>query len=173
MAPRSSLSIRRLKSRYIVASDHHAPESVRGRLDEMATGALPRVLATAVESWARDEDTTIWLIRRLEVDVDLNAAWNRARLARVWAGRISRVLLEALEERGDNVLCFAGRADYLARFLTDLAAGAAWGKWYYVAFDGLRLLPASALPTHAHHECLGDRDAHRSCACSLSLSRQS
>jgi hypothetical protein len=45
---------------------------------------------------------------------------------------------------GGNVVRFANRAAYVARFLRDVAAGTAWGKWYYESFAGLRQLSTSA-----------------------------
>ena len=42
-----------------------------------------------------------------------------------------------------EALRFSSPATYLAQFLNDLADGAAWSKWYYAGFDGLRALPMS------------------------------
>jgi hypothetical protein len=91
-------------------------------------------------------DESVWLIRRLDVNLDINAGWNREILANSWANQIERSLTVNLRSDADsqNVIRFPNRAAYLATFLNDLANSNATGKWYYQSFDGLRLLPLSA-----------------------------
>ena len=86
------------------------------------------------------------MIRQLEIQVDVNAAWERESLTRAWARQIARELGAVMHDGGDgeNVVRFPTRAAFLARFLIDAAEGHAWGKWYYESFAGLRLLPTSA-----------------------------
>jgi hypothetical protein len=117
------------------------------RLDEAVDLGLPDALSAATSPWLSDTDPGIWLIRRLEVGMDINVAWERNVLIRAWAMQIARALHAALQDGGDGqtVLWFPNRAAYLARFLVDAAAGWAWGKWYYESFEGLRLLPTSAV----------------------------
>ncbi len=140
------LHIRQWHAEYLVAVDHPAPEALRARLDAAVAHDLAPVLAAILAPWFARQTSGLWFIRRLDLAVDLNVAWEREQVARVLAQQITRELALLLHEGGDgaNVLWFPGRAAYLARFLVDLAAGAAWGKWYYAAFDGLRLLPVSA-----------------------------
>jgi len=142
----SFLKVERFRAQYLVSSDHPSPERVKARLDETVTKSLAGTLSAIVSRWFSPTDSSIWLIRRLELDVDVNAAWEWEQVARRWATQIARELAATLQagEDGQNVLCFPDRAAYLARFLVDLADGRAWSKWYYKAFDGLRMLPASA-----------------------------
>jgi hypothetical protein len=140
------LQVRRFRVQYLVSSNHPSPESVKARLDEAATKDLAGALSTALERLFPASDPGVLLIRRLEIDVDVNAAWEGDQLARCWAKQIIRSLdvIQQDETDGENVLRFASRTAYLARFLLDLAQGCAWGKWYYEPFDGLRMLPTSA-----------------------------
>ena len=142
----SRLQIRRVQAQYHVSSAHPAPERLKARLDEAVTHSLAQTLSTMCSAWFADTDPSIWLIRRLEINVDVSAAWDRESLARAWRGQIARALSRAMQdgEDGENVLRFPNRAAFLARFLIDVAEGHAWGKWYYESFAGLRLLPTSA-----------------------------
>lgn len=143
-AGNSRVDIRRLRALYLVPREHPAPERVRDRLDT-ATRDLPQALAAALSAWLSGE-TGLWLIRRLDVEMDVNAAWDREALTGAWTREIARTLGETLRdgEDGENVLWFPDRAAYLARFLVDLAGGRAWNRWQYEAFEGLRLLALSA-----------------------------
>lgn len=140
------LQIRQFRSKYLVSPQHPSPERVKDRLDEALTRRLTPMLSAACSQWFSEKDPSVWLIRRLEIDVAVNAAWEREQLARATAMQIVRALGATLQGGADqaNVRRFPDRAAYLASFLYDLAAGAAWGCWYYESFAGLRLLPTSA-----------------------------
>jgi hypothetical protein len=138
----AAVSIGRLRSEYHVARDHPSPQQLRERLDRIAAG-LPEALGQALDPILSADDSSVWFIRRLEIDITLNAA--RDGLARGWTPALIRRLAEAMDgEHSDGVVRFPSRAAYLARFLADLAQGSAWGRWYYEPFSGLRALPASA-----------------------------
>jgi len=141
------LHIRRFHAQYLVPRDHPAPQRLKVRLDDaVARHLLGQTLSHALANFFSEEDESVWLIRRLELNLAVNAAWEREQLTGVFAAQIARVLGAALQDdAGDgNVVRFPNRAAYLARFLRDVAAGSAWGKWYYESFTGLRLLPTSA-----------------------------
>lgn len=142
-----TLTIRRLRAEYLVPARHSSPERVRTRLDEAVIRSLPQTLAAMAQQWvSSSSDSRVLLIRRLEIDLAVNLAWDRDVLSRTWAAQIIHSLEEIRRGNGtdDNVVWFADRAAYLAHFLVDVAHGSAWGKWYYEPFDGLRLLPTSA-----------------------------
>jgi hypothetical protein len=64
---------------------------------------------------------------------------------------------------GGNVVVFDDYAAYTARFILDLLDGAAWGRWYYEPFAGLRSLPTDAAVRQALHdagESAGDMLLH-------------
>jgi hypothetical protein len=142
----SRLQIDHFRSHYLVPAQHPAPEQVKARLDEPVAQTLAQVLAATLGPLFCDTDPSVWLIRRLELTVDVNSAWEREQLARAWVGQIGRELDRVLRggTDGENVVWFPDRAAYLAHFLRDVASGQAWSRWYYADFQGLRLLPVSA-----------------------------
>ncbi len=142
----SQLHIRRFSAQYLVPAQHPSPERVKDRLDAAVTQQLAPTLSAVFSAWFSDADPSIWLIRRLEVEVAVNAAWEREQLARAITTQIARTLDVELQDGTDrdNVQRFANRAAYLASFLFDVATGVAWSRWYYESFAGLRLLPISA-----------------------------
>ena len=123
----SRLQIRRVQAQYLVSSAHPAPERVKARLDEALMHQLAQTLAAIFASWFSDTDSSIWVIRQLAIQVDVNAAWERESLTHVWARQIARELGMVMHEGGDgeNVVRFPTRAAFLARFLIDAAEGRA------------------------------------------------
>ncbi len=140
------LLIRQFQAQYLVSREHPAPERIKSRLDETVTRDLAQTLMSALASWISNSDSSFWLIRSLDVELDVNIAWDQEQLARAFASRIARSLATSVQggSDGENTLWFPNRAAYLARFLTDLAERRAWGKWCYEGFEGLRSLPLSA-----------------------------
>ena len=140
------LEIRRFHGRYLVSRDHPAPDRVKARLDDAVACGLADTLSSIFSRCFSDADSSIWLIRRLDIDLDVNAAWERDSLTRALAQQVALTLHRILQDvvDGENVRWFPNRAAYLARFLVDAAAGFAWHQWYYESFAGLRPLPISA-----------------------------
>jgi hypothetical protein len=141
------LNIRRFSAQYLIPRDHPAPEHIKARLDDaIAAPVLKESLPLVISSLLPANDDSVFLIRRLDLNVDVNAAWESDQLTRVILAQFARQLGVSLgeQENGGNVLHFANRATYLARFLLDLTRGVAWGRWYYESFAGLRLLTTSA-----------------------------
>lgn len=145
-ATTSSLRVWRLRAEYLIAAEHPSPQSLRARLDETIEKVLPQTLATHLTPLAPTDDPSLCFIRRLELDVSVNAVAETERTGEVWAAQFTRALASEMEadETSGNVVRFADRAAYLAQFLCDLADGCAWGKWFYRSFAGLRMLPLSA-----------------------------
>ncbi len=141
-----TLNIHRLRTQYLVSSDHPNPESVRTKLDWIASKKLAGDLGLAVLRYLPTSAQDIWLIRSLTLDIDLNLDCGEEQLAWSWAEQVARSVGEILESGADKheVLHFPDHAAYLARFMLDLVDGSAWNKWYYRRFDGLRMLPSSA-----------------------------
>jgi hypothetical protein len=139
-----TLSVERLVSTYLVPGDHPDPERVRRELDEVARKFM-------IDSWGRAlaelldaNDPSVWLIENISSDflMELNAAEPEA-VAAIWAGKMAESLVKTIARGadGESVLRFANRAEFIAWFLRDLAAGAAWNRWYYRQFETLRSLP--------------------------------
>jgi hypothetical protein len=142
----SRLQIRRVHAKYLVPTDHPAARSIKDRLDGEIKRSVSHVLCGAFSSWFSETDTSLWFVRRLDIDLAVDAAGNGEHLARTFTRQLGRALGDALQDATDhsNVIRFAGPAEYLAHFLSDLAAGFAWSRWYYESFFGLRMLPTSA-----------------------------
>jgi hypothetical protein len=141
----SSLHVDHIRAQYLIASDHPAPQSVKQRLDDALSKNLADSLRVALSSWFSDDDPSIWFVRQLDVNLDLNLDWNPEQVGKTWATQLVRKLSRDLkEDSAHGIIRFPNRAAYLASFLRDLATGDAWSKWYYTSFDGLRMLPVSA-----------------------------
>ena len=142
---KSVLRINQMLSEYLVSSDHPAPEKLRAKLDETTNKHLPAMLARMLTT-SFGTDQSLWFIRRMELEVDVNVVWDPDRVALSTGSQLARHLALDLQGTGDgeNVLWFPDRAAYLAKFLCDLVAGSAWNKWYYKSFAGLKALPIGA-----------------------------
>lgn len=165
---KSFINVGRLRAVYFVPREHPSPAALKDRLDEAFTKSVAEALASSASRLFGDSDESIWLVRRLDVSVDVNAEWGREHIAAAWAAEVARTLARDLREDADahNCIRFPTRAAYLASFLRDLAESRAWGKWYYRSFEGLRALPQSAALRTAI-----DADAREGLAALLSLDR--
>jgi hypothetical protein len=140
------VAIRRLELQGLAPRDCPAPSELGRRLRDAAQAFLPEALAEAVGSWSGD---SVLRIRRLEVDVTVDAAFEprafTAALAKSIAGELRRA-----SERGssDGVVAYASRTLYLAALLEALAEGRAHERWWLRDAEGLRFLtPAQAIRT--------------------------
>jgi hypothetical protein len=106
-------------------------------------------LPTACSRWLTRlldaDDTSVWLIRQLDLElaVDVGNLDNDA-LADAWGRHMAQCIVRTLVEGtdiGDTVMHFSNRAAYVAQFVADLAEGKAWNRWYYRFFDALGGLP--------------------------------
>ena len=143
----SRLTIERLQSVYLVPWEHPSPEKMRGRFDAVLRGPFASACRQILSSALDADDPSVWLIRRLDIDLAFDAeAVTDDLLAHCWAQRIAFSLTRIIARGadGEHVLCFPNRAAYLAQFVGDLAEGHAWDKWYYDSFDSLRSLTLSA-----------------------------
>jgi hypothetical protein len=140
------VAIRRLELQGLAPRDCPAPAEVGRRLHDAAQAFLPEALAQAVGSWSGE---SVLRIRRLEVDVTLDAAFEPRAFAAALAKPIAQELRRA-SERGssDGVFSYESRALYLAALLEALAEGRAFERWWLRDAEGLRFLsPAQAIRT--------------------------
>jgi hypothetical protein len=140
----STLYIGRLSNCYLVPADNQAPEEVRSFCEGAIAATLSESLAAALRTALPDDDSSLWFIRRLEVDFAVNTQLNFSSLSDIWAKEIAAGLAEALQKGGAEILRFPDRASYMAHFFLDLAWGSAWSKWCYAQLEGLRMLSVSA-----------------------------
>jgi len=140
------LTIRRIRSEYRVARDTADPLRIRDACDAALRQHLPPVLRSAFGRWCDGDDESVWLVRRLDIDLAIGADWKSDQLSGAFTARIARGLARVLVGDGDgiNAIRFAGPATHLARFLADAATGDAWSRWYYGRFEGLSALCTSA-----------------------------
>jgi hypothetical protein len=132
------VAIRRLELQGFAPRDHPAPSELQRRLRDAAQAFLPEALAEALGPWSGER---VLRIRRLEVDVTLDAAFEPRVFTAALAKSIARELRRA-SERGssDGVLSYASRALYLAALLEALAEGRALERWWLRDAEGLRFL---------------------------------
>jgi hypothetical protein len=135
------LAIRRLEIRGLAPRDHPDPDELKRRLLDASQKHLPEALAEAARALSGD---VVLRMRRLEVDVTLDAAFEPRLFADVLAKAIARELQRA-GERGssDDVVVYASRAIYLAALLEALADGCAAERWWLRDAEGLRFLTAA------------------------------
>lgn len=145
-AGRQLVYAKKLHAHYLVARSHPSPERLRARLDETVGDTMRRMLTSLLAQHISSTDDAIWLIRRLDVVMSMNAAWDPDQIARVWAQQIALALVQILNAGvdGTNAIRFGNRAEYVSHFLGDLVAGTAWSRWYYKEFEGVRLLTQSS-----------------------------
>jgi hypothetical protein len=137
------LAIKVWRNEITVPRDHPAPLRVRDHV-ELVTRRAQAELGHALSSYLERCNGEVILIRSLELDFDLDVACDPTDAARALARRLTQQLVDSIESGAPQVLRFPSQAAYRARFIADLAAGNSWGRWYYAAFDGLRMLPTSA-----------------------------
>jgi hypothetical protein len=107
-------------------------------------------------------DSSVWFIRRLELDVACNLGVSDTSIAEQLSGVLMRALRTALSRgaSGDAEIAirFESKADYLAAFFLDLVEGTARGLWYYADFESLFALPDASviLQTLRKHPQLAD-----------------
>jgi hypothetical protein len=141
----SRLEIGCVAAQYLVPAEHPSPQHVKDRLDSITARELPRTLARAFDAWFSESDQSIWIIRQLNIETAINVAGDPEHITRTLTAQIARNLGATFhDENQDNVRYFPNRAEYLASFLSDLAFGTAWGRWYYQSFAGLNALPLSS-----------------------------
>ncbi len=151
-----TVTIGRFDSAYYVPDLHPDPERVRWQLDRVLRRDLPAACGQALQSGLAQPDDAIWLIRRLNVEIALDvSAFDEPQIAQAWGEALAGRIVHAIAAGGDDVLYFPDPPAYLAQFLVDLAGGAAWNKWYYEDFAGLRELPESAAAREALLRDLG------------------
>lgn len=143
----ATLTIDRWTNTYRVPSDHPDPEDLRARLDRLVAAqvvdACRRCLAPTVD----ESDSSVWLIRRVDIDLILDASSLAAdRTGAAWGEQLAVEIRRILDAgpSGDAVLRFRDHAAFVAQWVRDAAAGRTSGRWYYDEFASLGSLPRNA-----------------------------
>ncbi|HEX7985643.1 MAG TPA: hypothetical protein VF616_19150 [Duganella sp.] len=134
------IEIERFSVTCLVAQDQPRPDHLRDRIDEVAAG-LGAVLAAGLEPLFDAHGDGVCLIRRMELDLALDADAGEPQQRAAWARQIAVTIARRLAGDGDGIVRFASRAAQLAHFLDRLAAGDAWSLWYHRQYAGLCALP--------------------------------
>ncbi|MFO1322811.1 MAG: hypothetical protein U1F15_01995 [Burkholderiales bacterium] len=137
------IAIRTWRNEVRLARDHPAPERVRADVDRLTAGVAAE-LAAGIGGYVEGKDGALFVVRALAFDCDVDLTLDAREIARHLARRCAHALVGAIESGSADVVRFASPAEFRARFVADLAAGHAWGTWYYRSFDGLAMLPAAA-----------------------------
>ena len=134
----------RLHVTYLLAADHLEASLLKARLHDLACDQLAHALGAAFEPYVKADDPSVWLVRRLDVDVGVDVAKGNDEVIGGWARQLGRSLSSKLDPEDPDVVRFDDRASYLARYVIERAAGTADAKWYFRMSRGLRMLHASA-----------------------------
>jgi hypothetical protein len=142
-------TIGHLHCEYLIPASHPEPAALRARLDSVAHDYLAGVCSMWLTRLLDPHEPSIWLIRRLDVEVSLNiGGLDLATVAELWGRQLVKAIMRALTSAEqldpERVMHFPDYNTYLAHFVSDLVAGRAWDQWYYRSFDSLRSLPLSA-----------------------------
>ena len=150
------LTVGRWISTYSVPSNCTAENDLRRYLDEAVRGPLVDRCGLHLAPVVLRDDASVWRIRRLDLNMSLDYGRVQATdVADAWSRQFAASLAGVMRqgEENDAVLRFDSYADFIARFVLDLAANRAWGKWYYEEFEELRIFPPSqAIRTVFLHE---------------------
>jgi hypothetical protein len=142
----AALTIGRLRLDCRVPGDAETADRALGRIRDAVDALLADARAPWLDRLLGEGDDVVFL-DRLVVPLDVNAGWDRDRIATAFARALAAGLRGALAGRGAGAgrLRFADRADLLARFLADVATGAPWPPHWRREFAGLAVLPPSAV----------------------------
>jgi hypothetical protein len=150
------INIARWNITYLAAAGGHAVD-LRHRMDRMVRAEVADASAGRLTGAISADDPSVWLIRELNLDLAADPVQAEAS-AKLWGERLASTIQRTIANGDEDgcVLHFPSRAAYLARFARDVAAGVAWGKWYYEEFSSLLSLP----PSRAICEALTSQTSH-------------
>ena len=139
----SRLAIRRLRLAVLAPHDHPAPRALESRLADAARTGL----APALETGLAPLGGGIMRVRRLAVDITLDATGDDAGFVALLAGAIGAAVRRVTGAAGDavadadEVVVFPDEAGCVAALVEALASGRSGGCWWQRDADGLRVLP--------------------------------
>lgn len=134
--------IGQLRARYRVIGDGAPAARVAARVERLGPDELAQAYTAALDE-ALGVGPAVYVLRRVHADLCVGADAGDADLTRRVGERLAGAVVATLAsdaEEGDNVARFADQSEFVARFIVDLLAGTAWGRWYYGAFAALRPL---------------------------------
>ena len=140
----TQVTVGRWSATYEVSRDLPSPHELQQRLDSIVAHRLALACKASLEQSINHTDPSVWRVRDLALNFSLETSLSDIdRVAGDWGRSLAFEILSIIEdgEVSDSILRFPNRAAFFAQFLADLAAGRAWGKWYYEEFSDLQALP--------------------------------
>jgi hypothetical protein len=150
-----AVTIGRWRLDWLVAVERGGDSAGARSMSDDVAAALPRCLKQLSITVPGDDHQAVVFIDQLVLDIDVGAAWDRDAVADQIARRVGQNLARTLAGggAGGGVVRYRDRAEYLAQFLVDLAAGGAFDSWRYAEMEGLRVLaPGAAARTLAERD---------------------
>lgn len=135
-----SCTIRRLHLSLLTPRDQPDPDDLRARVSDAVVATLHEALPAALAQLGGEG---VLRIAHMDIDLTLDAALSPQAIAERLVEKIVENVVRARTE-GERVFAYAGRAEFLAAFLTELVRGTAWQRWWFKTFDGVRPLSLSA-----------------------------
>jgi len=149
MSTISTLNIRKLQLDCLYAGSLGRPHqslsevNVERELRKIAMQQLKDKLANALAPLDTNNELIV-VIKRLELDFEIDLSLTSAQIAQYWAEKIKCCLVDLLLKKNSNhIAIFPNKANYIKCFIVDLIHSTAWQNWYYRYFDGTRRLTKS------------------------------
>lgn len=141
----SAIRIHRFRLQINVPGANRAShQAINRRFTRVVERRLEPQLANVLAPLDKADECVV-LIKKLELNVDIDLSLDEEHISRLIAESLKKQLIKNLGNReGNNILVFANAATYLKHFLLDVVAGRAFQSWYYRQFSGLGALPLSA-----------------------------
>ncbi|MDH5272441.1 MAG: hypothetical protein OEY13_05130 [Gammaproteobacteria bacterium] len=124
-----------------VAADERRARDLLERVLRTTESELPGLLAAALA--VEGESDEVIYLREVRFEATVGAQWSADRIARALATSLLRSVWHGLA--APDAVRFRDRPEKLARFLLDLAQGHAFTQDWHARFEGLKLLPGSAI----------------------------
>lgn len=140
----SRVILRKLDLECCIPGTVAVPGQTEKKIKKIAREYLGEVLADLLQPLNAAGEGIV-LVKRLELEFDIDLLLSHQQIARVWANRIKSALLRAMNGKAAaNVAVFENSACYLRSALMDIIRGRAQHLWYYRGLSGLWALPVSS-----------------------------
>ena len=124
-----------------------AGQSPAATLASLQNVARQKIADTCDQAFASvfEDDPTVYVIRRVtsRVAVLAKRRTSEIRLAEQWGRNLCTSVVRTIvrNDNDDNLVRFENQSEFVSCFLTRLAVGDAWDRWYFGAFTNYRGLP--------------------------------
>ena len=142
---RASFTVGHWLTTYRVSNRHSAPLQLQSLLDAKLESLFAEEFHRMLDAELDAADESVWRIRELAFDSFARPDLPGDVAARLCCRKFVEKVVAAVhgDSSTEESVRFADYATFLAHFLSDFAAGRAWGKWYFEEFEGIRVLSPS------------------------------